>query len=366
MKYATNRAALLAACSLATIFAVAGSGRMFADATDPAADPELTDDIIDTHRERQREIVLQSRAILDTAQKAQRDPDDKEGKQLDDLQDEFDTLEETINRRLGVLARERGVQKRDAAPRNRRTDASTNPDNLDDDNRGGRNKVVGPVAAKSGTFGFRHRGEFFQAVARASISRNADIDPRLMAAAASSISTEGAGPDGGFAVPPDFRTTIMERVTSEDSLLSRCDLQDSSTNSMTFPSDMTTPWQTSGGIQAYWEGEAQAIGQSKVNLQNVTVRLHKLAALVPVTEELLEDVPAMGSYVERKAAAKIDFKISHAIAWGNGVGMPLGFMNAACAVSQAAEGSQTADTINAENVVKMMGRLATPSRRTAI
>ena len=363
MKYATNRAALMAACSLATIFAVAGSGRMFADATDPASDPELTDDIIETHRERQREIVLQSRAILDAAQKANRDPTEAEGKQLDDLQDEFDDLDRQVARRVGVLARERGVQRRDTAPKPRRTDASATEEPLEA-TPGVR--LGGPVAARIGTFGFRHQGEFFSAVARASLSRNADVDSRLMAAAASSISTEGSGPDGGFAVPPDFRATIMERVLGEDSLLSRCDLNDSTSNSMTFPTDMTTPWQTTGGIQAYWEGEAQAIAQSKVNLQNVTARLHKLAALVPVSEELLEDVPALGGYVERKAAAKIDFKVSHSIVWGNGVGMPLGFMNSACAVSQGAEGGQAADTIVAENAVKMMGRLITPSRRNAI
>ena len=51
---------------------------------------------------------------------------------------------------------------------------------------------------------------------------------------------------------------------------------------------MTTPW-GSGGIQAFWTGEAEAITQSKPVLEDVTLRLKKLSCLVPVTEELMED-----------------------------------------------------------------------------
>lgn len=366
--HATNRAAFLAASSLAFIFATAAQGRVFAD--EPAVvDADLTDDTINAHRDRQEEILAQSRAILNTAQAANRDPTDEEGRQLDDLQDEFDSLETQINRRVGVLSRERSANARNAQPRGRRTTASANPEEIEDNPPGNRPRVtnVQPVAARSGTFGFRHQGEFFSAVARASLSRNQDVDARLLAASASTISTEGAGPDGGFAVPPDYRSAIMERVTGADSLLARCDVLDSSSNSMTLPSDMTSPWDSTGGIQAYWEGEAAAVTQSKVALQNLTMRLHKLAALVPVTEELLEDAPSLGSYVQRKAPEKIDFKVSNAIVWGNGVGMPLGFMNAPCLSTVAIEsGPQTADTIVAANISKMWARMPASSRATSV
>lgn len=370
MQYATNRAALLAALPLAAIFAVAGSGRAFADANPAPSgdDVELTDDIINTHRDRQDEILAQSRAIMAKVDAANRDPTDDEGRELDELKAEFDNLEKQIERRVDLLARERRVNERNATPRGRRTSASAEPTAALEE--GGepqrpRAQVIGPVPARSGMYGFRHAGEYFNAVARAALSRNSDVDARLMAAAASTIATEGAGPDGGFAVPPDMRSTIMEAVMAEDDLLGRCDVQDSSSNTLTLPTDMTTQWGTDG-IQAYWEGETDAIRQSKPALQNVTLRLHKLAALVPISEELLEDAPAMGSYVNRKAPEKIRFKVSHAIAWGNGVGMPLGFMNSPALVTQAAEGSQTADTINATNVVKMLSRLPAQCRKTAV
>ena len=59
-----------------------------------------------------------------------------------------------------------------------------------------------------------------------------------------------------------------------------------SSNTITFPKDETTPWASSGGLQAYWDGENDQLTQSKVALKEHTLRLNKLTALVPVTEEL--------------------------------------------------------------------------------
>jgi Phage capsid family. len=53
-------------------------------------------------------------------------------------------------------------------------------------------------------------------------------------------------------------------------------------------------------VQAYWDGEGLAATQSKPQLQERTIKLNKLRALVPVTEEILEDASAMDSYLRRK------------------------------------------------------------------
>jgi hypothetical protein len=49
---------------------------------------------------------------------------------------------------------------------------------------------------------------------------------------------------------------IMKNVDGRRRLLSRTDQQTISGNSITYPVDETTAWQTSGGILAYWDGEA--------------------------------------------------------------------------------------------------------------
>lgn len=225
-----------------------------------------------------------------------------------------------------------------------------------------------PLRIESRNAGFKTLGEFAFAVKRA-CSRSGTVDPKLELSerlAATTWGSEGSGADGGFAVPPDFRTSVMEAVMGEDSLISRCDQVTVTGNSFTAPVDMTTPWQTSGGIQAYWGPEAGTKTQSKPALQERTTKLNKLYALVPMTDELLEDAPAMDAYLRRKAPEKIGFAANLAIIQGSGVGQPLGFLNSGALVSVAKESGQQADTIVANNVIKMYSRMWSPNRSNAV
>ena len=332
------------------------------------------DPVIEQYREKLDELVADSRTMLAAIDAEKRDPTKDEVDKIEANNVEVGKIKGFIAMREAVLDQEAELSR----PQGRKTDPDDATDEDEEDEpvrakpqaraeapaRRTQARVIGERSRLRGDHGFRAFGDYVMAVKNASVSRGAEVDSRLMAAAASTYGNESSGSDGGFAVPPDFRTTIMEKAFGEDSLISRTDRQTVSGNSLTFPTDMTTPWGTNG-IQAYWESEAAAITQSKPVLQEVNVRLHKLAALVPVTEELLEDSQAMGAYVSRKAAEKIDFKISNSIAWGTGAGQPLGYMNAPCLVSQAKETSQTADTIVAENIVKMFSRMPVQSRRNA-
>lgn len=217
----------------------------------------------------------------------------------------------------------------------------------------------------SKTGGFKTLGEMAWHVAR-SCSQGGITDPRLeRLAAATTYGQESVGGDGGFAVPPDFRTTIMEKVLGEDSLLSRCDQITCAGNTFTAPFDETTPWQTTGGIQAYWDGEASTATQSKPLIEQRTVKLNKIRALVPMTEELLEDASAMDAYLRRKAPEKIGFKVNLAILQGTGVGQPAGILTAGCTVSVAKVSSQVADTLVGVNLINMYSRMYAPLRSQA-
>jgi HK97 family phage major capsid protein len=133
---------------------------------------------------------------------------------------------------------------------------------------------------------------------------------------------------------------------------------------MTFPRDETTPWGTNG-IRAYWDDEAAAATASKPVLGSDTLRLNKLTALVPMTEELLDDAVALERYVNRKAATSIRWKTNAAIVSGSGAAKPLGFTDSnGPIVSQAKVSGQTADTINATNVASMYSRCTNPQNGT--
>lgn len=202
--------------------------------------------------------------------------------------------------------------------------------------------------------GFRNLGDFASAVMRDSLGRGRD---ERLTRAATVFSNESAGPEGGFNVPVEFAQNIITMALEEQSLLALSDQTPVSGNTMRFAKDEGTPWGTTG-ITATWEGEGvQSTPVKEKELQESELRLKKLKVLVPVTEELLADSTAMSSHITRKMGMRLDWKLQDAIVNGIGGGMPLGITKSGSYVSQAKETSQTADTINAQNVAKMLGRI---------
>ena len=277
-----------------------------------------------------------------------------EQKELDDVFVEFENVEADIARRVKLEAQDERLGA--VLPRVVPPQPIVQPTNVVPSAGGLQNTRLTTVEERA-RWGFRNFGEFCNAVRKS--TNTGEPDARLIQNALTTYGSEGIGADGGFSVPPEWRGTIMEAVAGEDSLLARTDQQTVSGNSITFPTDETTAWQATGGILAYWDSEAAAMTQSKPALKDVTVKLHRLTALVPVTDELLEDSAAMGSYVAKKAGAKLAYKVNDAIVNGTGAGQPLGILAAACTVSVAKETApaQTAATFHARNVVKMVSRM---------
>lgn len=195
--------------------------------------------------------------------------------------------------------------------------------------------------------------DFYNAVFRAA---RAKPDPRLLAAAAGTLSSEGVGADGGYAVPPDYQRLINERLFGVGSLLTYCDQRPVKSSVGSFPNDEAPPWADSPGVQAYWVDEGASIDLSKPRLSVGTVKLRRLACLVPVSGEIDEDSD-IGAFIERKAPAAIEYKIGAGIISGPGSARMQGITTAPATITVAAEGGQTADTINATNISKMWARM---------
>jgi len=231
-----------------------------------------------------------------------------------------------------------------------------------------RNKVVvsggDPRVDDKATCGFSRLGDFALAVHKAS-APGGQTDPRLLTKAPTTYAHEGAGGTGGFLVPQEWADRLWEIVLGEESLLSRTNQIPTSRNSLSLPVSETTAWGTTG-VQAYWMDEADQITQSRPQFQYRNLRLHKLAALVPASDELLEDVSALDAFVGNEAGRAIRYKADDAIINGDGVGKPQGILNAAALVSVAKEGSQSADTIEADNVIKMYARMPASSINKAV
>lgn len=341
-------------------------GAVFADGVDS---------VIEGHRARQVELTDAQNAILARADAETRELTVEEGREIDELAAEFDRLRNEIDRRARVSAQSQLLE----APQGRQTDADEEVEEEEEHAPVQARAVARPAAAApparvpararisaNGNFGFRNMGEFARSVRAAHPGFGGNVDQRLMRnAAASTYASEGVGQDGGFLVPPDFRNEIISRVFGEDSLVERTRRMRSTSNSITIPVDTSTPWGGTG-VLSYWTAEGAAKQQSKPAFENVTVKAHTLATLVPVTEELLEDAPALDGYLRMAVPREMDFKISNALIRGSGVGQPLGILNAAGLVTVAAEAAQTADTLVAANIFKMYSRMPVTSRQTAV
>jgi HK97 family phage major capsid protein len=215
-------------------------------------------------------------------------------------------------------------------------------------------------AASDPTGGFKFVGEFMKAVHSASNAQRSGmaIDKRLQigAAAPGTFSGEGAGQDGGFLIPAQFGNEIFMLSMTESALLPMTDNVDVTSNSMAFPKDETTAWGTNG-IRAYWQAEATAATATKPVLGQNVLRLKKLMALVPVSDEMLEDTSALATYLPKKIGMSMQWKINEAILFGSGAGVPLGAFIGNAAVVVPKDSGQSTLTLSATNVVNMMARL---------
>lgn len=329
---------------------------------------------IESLRERLVELNNESHDIRTKAEAEKRDLTVEEENQLDSNLGEFNRVKRNIERIEELNAQtdllNKGSGRKTQADEVRRVDVDN--EHVDQNRQlsgsnGGQARTRIEYGSQPKNGGFRSLGEMAIAIRMAGRpGGGGSLDPRLeRLATPSTYANEGSGAEGGFAVPQDFRTAIMEKVMGETSLLSRTDQVPVAGNTLTVPKDNGTPWGTTG-IRAYWGAEGGLKTQSRPAFDTMSLRLNKVYALVPVTDELAEDSPALDSYIRRRAPEAIDFAINLAIIQGTGTTQPLGILNSGATVSVAKETSQVADTIVANNIIKMWSRLYAPHRANAV
>lgn len=320
--------------------------------------------------EQRLDAQTEMEAIVNQAAEEQRDLTDEELDQVEELEQKIGKLDRQI------AAHNATQNARQSAGRRTRSDAPTQPTNARPAPGLPAPRSVQPVPAQAknqnevNNFGFRSFGDFAREVYAASAGE--DGRPRDQKAferivnVTTTYGNEGTGSDGGFLVPPDFRSEIWKKVMGEASLFARVQQMVTSGNSLTFPKDETTPWDTSTGVQAYWGGEGDQKTPSKPAFTLDTVRLNKLYCLVPVSDELLQDAPGLESWLRAKAPEKMQARLNTALIRGNGVGKPKGVLTADSLITITKQVSQNADSIVYQNIVDMWTRLWAPSRGRAV
>lgn len=315
---------------------------------------------------KQADVVKQMTALNQASVDADRDFTAEESAQYDKLKAEHASLNKRIERAMETELAEAGLSKDTTGAAAGQLAAVTS------DATGRAALIPGMVLGtaenvdKDPKRGFVHMGDFSRAVIGATIAvrQGGSADRRLLpvapggigAAAPATFGNEGSGADGGFLVPPEFARTITALSLEEQALLPMADNMPIEGNAMSLPKDETTPW-GSNGIRAFWQGEGAAGTPNKPLLGRTELRLKKLLALVPMSDELMADQTALNAYIPPNMARSIRWKTDEAVLFGNGAGVPLGAFAGSAHITVAAEGGQTAGTVVLQNVAKMVARL---------
>ncbi len=177
--------------------------------------------------------------------------------------------------------------------------------------------------------------------------------------------------DGGFLVEPAFSSEIFTVMHDTGLVFTRArkiPLSDT-TNAIKIPGvDEQSRANGSrwGGVQMFWENEADSLTGSKPKFRRIELVAKKLTGLFYSTSELLADARALGSIVLQAFGEEMSFKMDDAVIRGTGSGMPMGILNAPSLISIAKESAQGAATLNYENIKKMWGRMWARSRANAV
>ena len=286
---------------------------------------------------------LKAMAVLNKAEAEDRFLSEDEQKDIDKYEEEIRAWDESIGRAEKLLAIE---------PEDRSTEKPE----------------VKPTPAKDNENRFSSFGEQLMAAYRAAMP-GGKVDERLSTRAANGLN-ETTPSDGGFLVQQDFVTELLKRTYETGILASKVKKIPISTNANgmkinAIDEDSRANGSRWGGVQTYWEGEADEITASKPKFRQMELSLKKLTGLCYATDELLQDAAALEAVIRQAFAEEFGFKIDDAILSGSGEGEPLGILNSGAIVTVAKEASQT-DTITVENLIKMWNRLWSRSRANAV
>jgi len=174
--------------------------------------------------------------------------------------------------------------------------------------------------------------------------------------------------DGGFLIPEILRAELL-RVALENAIVrSRARVIPMDSLTVPFPTVDSTSNVSSvyGGVTGYWTEEGATLTESKPRFGRVELRAQKLVLYTEVPNELLQDAsPSLAAFIGDIFPEAIAWFEDVAFFVGGGVGEPLGFLNAPCAVNVDRTGSSSGTVVWAD-IVNMYARMLPQSLRNAV
>lgn len=169
----------------------------------------------------------------------------------------------------------------------------------------------------------------------------------------------GTDSEGGFLVPDEFESTLIEALEEENIF------RQLATIITTSSGDKKIPVVASKGT-ASWVEEEGAVPESDDAFNQVSIGAYKLATIIKVSEELLNDsVFNLQRYISKEFARRIGTKEEEAFFVGNGTGKPVGIFNDTNGADVGVT-SASATTIKFDEIIDLYYSLKSPYRKNAV
>lgn len=168
----------------------------------------------------------------------------------------------------------------------------------------------------------------------------------------------GVDSEGGYLVPDEFEKKLVESLLDENIFRGLAHTISTSHG------DRKIPVVATRGTAAWVEEEGQ-IPESDNAFGQLTLGAYKLATLVKISEELLQDsVFDMPSYLSKEIARRLAVAEEEAFLVGDGVGKPTGLLNSTGGAELGITAA-SATVITADELIDLFYSLRAPYRRRA-
>ena len=207
--------------------------------------------------------------------------------------------------------------------------------------------VIATVERKQGRASDEYRSAFW------GMMRNRSAGPSVMNAL--QIGTDS---EGGFLVPDEYERTLVQGLEEENVLRSLCTVIQTSSG------DRKIPIVASHG-SASWVDEEGAIPESDDAFGQISIGAHKVATMIKVSDELLQDsVFNIENYIASEFARRIGAAEEDAFINGDGSGKPTGLLHA---TNGAATGVTTAgNSVAADEIIDLVHSIKNVYRNKAV
>ena len=157
--------------------------------------------------------------------------------------------------------------------------------------------------------------------------------------------SEGAGASGGFLVPTEYRTEILQAVYDNAQLWGRCSGGNMKAREIKIPALDQTSTETGvdnwhGGITLYWTEEAAEKTEADPEFRMLDLVAHKLTGYIRASDELMSDGASFASWLksDKGFVGAFAWVLDRMVVRGTGTGQPLGIMNAGATITCARDG----------------------------